>query len=72
MMSMRPHWWRRSCIDNASCLIRHDDGHDGQVSGLLAPIGDTRRLAEVGDWIIDCTTGAELIARFGNGTGSGP
>ena len=43
-----------------------------RLAGLLAPIGDTRRLAQVGDWLIDCTTGAELIARFGNGTGSGP
>ena len=38
-----------------------------RLAGLLAPIGDTRRLAEVGDWIIDCTTGDDLIARFGNG-----
>ena len=38
-----------------------------RLAGLLAPISDTRRLAEVGDWIIDCTTGDDLIARFGNG-----
>ena len=38
-----------------------------RLASLLAPIGDTRRLAEVGDWIIDCTTGDDLIARFGNG-----
>ena len=38
-----------------------------RLAGLLAKIGDTRRLAEVGDWIIDCTTGDDLIARFGNG-----
>jgi hypothetical protein len=43
-----------------------------RLAGVLAPIGDTGRLAQVGEWIIDCTTGAELIARFGNGTGSGP
>ena len=43
-----------------------------RLAGLLAPIGDTGRLAQVGEWIIDCTTGAELIAHFGNGTGSGP
>ena len=42
-----------------------------RLAGLLAPIGDTRRLAEVGDWIIDCTTGDDLIARVGNGAGSG-
>ena len=38
-----------------------------RLAGLLAGIGDTRRLAEVGDWIIDCATGDDLIARFGNG-----
>ena len=42
-----------------------------RLAGLLAQMGDTRRLAEVGDWIIDCATGDDLIARFGNGAGSG-
>ena len=42
-----------------------------RLSDLLARVGDTRRLAEVGDWITDCTTGDDLIARFGNGVGSG-
>ena len=48
------------------------DGTAERLSDLLAGIGDTRRLAEVGDWIIDCATGDDLIARFGNGAGSGP
>ena len=39
-----------------------------RLAGLLAPIDDTRRLAQVGDWIIDCATGEDLMARFGNGT----
>ena len=43
-----------------------------RLAGLLAKIGDSHRLAEVGDWIIDCTTGDDLIARFGNGTEFGP
>ena len=43
-----------------------------QQSASVDQPGPTRRLAQAGDWIIDCTTGAELIARFGNGTGSGP
>ena len=46
---------------------RFGAGTAERLAGLLAPIGDTRRLAEVGDWIIDCTTGDDLIARFGNG-----
>ena len=40
-----------------------------RLANLLATIGDTRRLAEVGDWIIDCATGDDLIARVTNGTG---
>ena len=43
-----------------------------RLAGLLARVGDTRRLAEVGDWIIDCATGDDLIARFGNGAETGP
>ena len=43
-----------------------------RLAGVLARVGDTRRLAEVGDWIIDCATGEDLMARFGNGAGSGP
>ena len=43
-----------------------------RLAGLLAGVGDTRRLAEVGDWIIDCATGDELIARFGNGVETDP
>ena len=42
-----------------------------RLAGVLARVGDTRRLGEVGDWIIDCATGEALMARFGNGAGSG-
>ena len=41
-----------------------------RLAGLLAPIGDTGRLGQVGEWIIDCETGESLIARFGNGAGA--
>ena len=51
---------------------KFDAGVAERLAGVLAPIDDTGRLAQVGDWIIDCTTGAELIARFGNGAVSGP
>ena len=40
-----------------------------RLADLLAPISDTGRLAQVGEWIIDCETGERLIARFGNGAG---
>ena len=51
---------------------KFDAGVAERLAGVLAPIDDTGRLAQVGDWIIDCTTGTELIARFGNGAVSGP
>ena len=51
---------------------RFGAGTAERLAGLLAPISDSHRLAEVGDWIIDCTTGDDLIARFGNGTEFGP
>ena len=34
-----------------------------RLSALLAGIGDPARLADIGDWIIDCASGDELIAR---------
>ena len=42
-------------------------GTGERLASLLAQIGDTGRLAQVGGWIIDCGTGAELMARVGNG-----
>ena len=41
-----------------------------RVADLLAGIGDMGGLRRVGDWIMDCGTGAELIARFDDGTPS--
>ena len=46
-------------------------GAGERLAGVLAQVGDTNRLAQVGDWIIDCTTGESLMARFGNGTDTG-
>ena len=34
-----------------------------RLSGLLERLTDPERLAEVGDWIIECGTGADLIDR---------
>ena len=39
-----------------------------RIAGLLAEIADLGDLQRVGDWIVDCETGAELIARFDNAT----
>ena len=37
----------------------------GRAAPLLAGIGEPERLADVGEWIIDCASGDELIARLG-------
>ena len=36
-----------------------------RLSGLLGRLTDPERLAEVGDWVIECGTGAELLDRTG-------
>ena len=36
-----------------------------RLSGLLGHLTDPERLAEVGDWVIECGTGAELLDRAG-------
>ena len=36
-----------------------------RLSGLLERLTDPERLAEVGDWIIECGTGADLLDRAG-------
>ncbi len=45
---------------------RKFDAETGErLSGLLARLTDSERLAEVGGWIIECGTGAELLDRTG-------
>ena len=36
-----------------------------RLAALLAPITDTERLAEVGDRLVQCDTGADFLARAG-------
>ena len=38
-----------------------------RLSGVLDGLADPERLAEVGEWIIECETGAELLDRAENG-----
>ena len=47
-------------------LIERKFGADTaeRAASLLAGIGEPERLADVGDWIIDCASGDELIARL--------
>ena len=36
-----------------------------RLAELLAPITDAERLADVGDWLVQCDTGADFLARVG-------
>ena len=36
-----------------------------RLGEVLAPIADPERLAEIGDWLVRCDTGAEFLARLG-------
>ena len=47
-------------------------GTSERLADLLARIDDSQRLAEAGVWIIDCATGDELTARFGNSASGSP
>ena len=45
---------------------KFDAGTAERLAGLLSRIDDPERLAETGDWIIECAGGDELIARVGD------
>ena len=36
-----------------------------RLAELLAPITDTERLADIGDWLVQCDTSADFLARVG-------
>ena len=42
---------------------KFDDATAERLSAALAEVGDADRLAEVGDWIIECGTAGELLDR---------
>ena len=43
---------------------KFDDDTARRLAAVLAEVADPERLAEVGDWIIECGTAAELFARL--------
>ena len=43
---------------------KFDDDTARRLAAVLADVADPERLAEVGDWIIECGTAAELFARL--------
>ena len=48
---------------------KFDDAAGRRLAAALAEVADAERLAEVGDWIIECGTAAELLASIAR---SGP
>ena len=49
---------------------KFDAGTAERLAGLLSRIDDPEGLAAAGDWIIECASGDELIARVGDIAGS--
>ena len=50
---------------------KFDAGAAEGLAAALAGVTDPDRLARVGDWIIECATGSELLARVRGDDGSG-
>ena len=50
---------------------KFDAGAAKGLAAALAGVTDPDRLARVGDWIIECATASELLARVRGDAGSG-
>ena len=50
---------------------KFDAGAAEGLAAALAGVNDPDRLARVGDWIIECATASELLARVRDDNGSG-
>ena len=50
---------------------KFDDDAARRLAAVLAEVADPERLAQVGDWIIECGTAAELFARVADARRSG-
>ena len=50
---------------------KFDAGAAEKLAAALAGVADPDRLARVGDWIIECATASELLARVRGDNGSG-
>ena len=60
---------REQGVDQQRALLcrqasaRFGDDAAARLTDVLAPISDQDRLAEIGDWLVRCDTGAEFLAR---------
>jgi hypothetical protein len=50
---------------------KFDDGAAEALAAALAGVTDPDRLARVGDWIIECASASDLLARVRGDDGSG-
>ena len=71
--SGRQEGWQESQRDMAVRLARLRFGNlaADRLSPVLDRIADPAKLSEVGDWVIQCRDGAELLTRAEAATGSG-
>ena len=51
--------------------LKFDADAARRLAAVLAEVTDPERLAQVGDWIIECGTAAELFARVADARRSG-
>ena len=56
---------RERALMRRQATLRFDTGTGDRLAALLAKVTDPDRLAEVGEWIIECEDGAALLARTG-------
>ena len=62
---------RERALLRRQATLRFGTGTGDRLAALLATVTDPDRLAEVGEWIIECEDGAALLARTG-ASRSGP
>ena len=81
-VSQWPRQWRQEGLEQGIeqgrallCRLaarKFDDAAGEGLAAALTGVADPDRLAQVGDWIIECETGADLLARVrGDGRAGG-
>ena len=50
---------------------KFDAGVSGRLATALSNVADPERLAQIGEWIIECETAADLMARVLDKTSAG-
>ena len=61
-----PKQWLREGLEQGleqQRVLRFGDDTAARLTDVLAPITNPDRLAEIGDWLVRCDTGAEFLER---------